>query len=424
MSGVGEAVRILIAADDEASSVFDRVESRVDSFAGTVERMGSGIGFKKVADAIVSIGGKLSIAALGVKALQSLADGAGYSFENSITRKIDSAGDSVFDLTTKVEGLFRQFSAQLPEGSWVGKIADYFGNVGPTFQFWGAQLRDIGAFTAGKQVPQALDPASLVNGMPRDSALKVLQGQRRSLLDQSNAITKGGSGILSEFDKATLAILELSMKNVNNYIATKLSADPNVSLNPRAPNGPAAAKFLTALGSGKSPFTTQFGQPKSIIQGLGERGQKEIAEKLEAIRKASERQVQLAEAGEELRAKMNPDWAFVMENKRLTGLLKGGHIDKETFDAAWWQAFRKNETDVAERNEAPSRRGYVNAQAGRFLTRGPGMDPAFFLQKKIEENTREAIRIAEEEAADMKVAKEEMEKLNRKVPEMLKELIF
>jgi len=285
---IQEAVRILLAADDEASKKFQDVGDSAEAFSKRLKALENSDPLKRLLEPAAQIAGKFTIAGVAVKAFQQIVAGAGGTFDNELTKKVDEAAERLFAFTDGLGDAFKQASKVLPEESWLSKMLSKGGSFfaeGPrgAASMLGANLRDIGAHLSGKdqEAPDLIDVRASTKGMTRKAQIEWVQRKRKELMDEEQAITKGG-GILSQNEKNKLAHLNRATASLNQQAAYLGQTNPEemkkgifgagpkqniVGPEERALQGKVAKIFGGAF---KQHYVDKFGQPNiGIPEGLG-----------------------------------------------------------------------------------------------------------------------------------------------------------
>ena len=373
MSGTTDAIQILINAKDEASSVFANVGK-------------SAQGMKSALDGLVgkaaTIAGGITAGAVAVKIFQQVAAGAGQTFENELTKKIDAAAAKAFALTDGIGQGFTIASKILPANSWLARLLDKGGALfgeGPRglAGLAGAALRDIGASGNDHSGGGPLNEAGMVKGLGRDEALKVLRTKQKALLDEANSLTKGGEGMMSAADLVRNKQIGEQIASISKYIQNNLQVDPFQAIFKPGQFGgakPVVPLDATAIlkQQKEDRFTKEFGRPKGIIEGIAGEGRDGKAA-------ADQQRNRLIEEGKRtIEAALTPQERFNKEvgdlQKQLkAGVLGEGPRGQEIFDRAQKAARdRLFEAIVPKDDKSPTKLADNEAIVKRF---GGGVVP-------------------------------------------------
>ena len=374
---VGEAVRILIAADDQASSVMDKVGNSADRMADRLKGINNVLsvgGIAKLIPGIAQLAGKLTA---GGAASRVFAIGAGGAASALRERFAPEIKNLIVGLGRAEDGIER-----------VGKgIAYAFSDS--NFGTYAKKLLDGTAFAAGEiinnvgrdveQSAQTIvtgnssvvksggyDPAIVAKGEKPSARLRALRADQQKFIERERKLV--ANTLLTTEEKIELSQVRKALSQLQAYIEPMGFDRTRSAISRRLFNGkevlPGArnplgitfgksdvTKAFGLLGHGNSPFTKEFGQP-GIIGGLADE-----------VERQKDR-----------------------EGKRR---------------AAFSAVRRFAKLEVEDSLAAPGK-AKLDPASGRFLTRGPQADPGLQAQKKTAENTAATAKAVREQTTEMK----------------------
>lgn len=349
MSVAADAIRILLSAKDDASAKFDDVGKSADSLRDRLANLGSG-GLKGILEPIGSIASKFTAGAIAVKAFQSLVEGAGGAFKNSLTDKIDSAAAGAFKLTDGIGEAFKQASKVLPEDSWLKQIANYgkdFFSDGPRglFGMWQAGIREIGSQMSGQKLPEPLD-MPFIKADKRPTKDKIAWARQQQTNLQAEAQSIGAKEFKTVYEENRLKQIGSELARINNYVQILqktptgmarviFGGDPAVKPKSRA----ALASGFTALDAFKSLMGGNVNAKPSdahlALGGLGEFAKQAGQRRENVLREQSAaNDAKLAQARGIVDSNLTGQERFDKEAKRLAEFKDMGAMNEDEFNRA------------------------------------------------------------------------------------------
>jgi hypothetical protein len=304
---------------DSTRGYKDQASKSTSSAAGSAASSAASSAVSGLLGPVAGIAAGITAGAVAMKAFQQVAAGAGITFENELTKKVDEASEKAFALTDHLGEALKNASMVLPESSWLSvllsKAGDVSGGLSGVADLAGAFLRDVGANAAkpvgegfnGEGTRSAADAfknrrvidvglEEETKGMNRDDAIKHLRGRQKTLQDEARALGKDGR-IMNIDDHTRNNQITARVQSINDFIQHKYSTDPGAVLkgltggfqqNTAAETGKKAARKVLgdALAGGtapadKSPFTKAFGSPTGIISGIVGAAKKKHADELD-----------------------------------------------------------------------------------------------------------------------------------------------
>lgn len=266
MSAASDAVQILIAAEDDASDKFGAVGDAAERFRARLDSLNevlSARGLAKAAPAIAELATKLTVAGIAAKTLQLAGEGAAEVF------KSDFAGGmaNINSLLSTAQDLVKGFGRSLAEA-----FSD--SNLGSNFKKWLETLGGGAPGGGGQDLP--------FDRKLGGDTMGGLLGRKKALIDEHQSLSGVGS-LLSPRAIRRKSEIDEELRNINREITSRQQGGKSEiargifggfqTNTPQEQQRTAARRALSAaLAGGKtvgeSPYTTQFGTPKSIIEGI------------------------------------------------------------------------------------------------------------------------------------------------------------
>jgi hypothetical protein len=341
MSTTSEAVKILIAADDQASAKFGQVGDAADKFKSRLHGLNqifSGGGMSKYAGELLKLTGKLSVGKIAVEALMPVFDGAALAIRDKFSVQIAEANSELRKLTDNLHGVGHAATAAFSDShigtyfkKWLDTATGGVGNIGNMVLRDAAQsIQDASGTAPSGVANRNFDPHEIGRTLPVVQRRKLLSAQSAAFVTEERRLLDLGARTTNE--ERELKLLRRNMAQLRTFrqgmgfdkpttgelkqgiFGGGFEGKPGVL---SGMNASAASDILRQMHEGR--FTNQIGgRPQDILRGLANEARKKMNEDLAKQLDLERRRADIFESTR------TPQEAFNAKLKELNELFPNG----------------------------------------------------------------------------------------------------